>query len=183
MRSTFYYLLRLPLLSPGIGLLLTWDLVGFSIFLRLQDPVSDLLQKRIPLMDTAEMDGDKMSETILHLTLEILFLLTGEDYTVVKASSDGCGAPVCEGLGRPLSPITESPPHPLIRKRNNKEKILELTKKMTELLTGEVPIRCQDVTVYFSMEEWEYIGGHRDLYKDIMMEDHRPLTSPGNRRM
>ncbi|XP_073403877.1 gastrula zinc finger protein XlCGF66.1-like [Dendrobates tinctorius] len=126
-----------------------------------------------------ERDRDKMAERILHLTLEILFRLTGEDYTVVKKTSRGrCQAPVSEGWGRPLSPITGPPPHPLIHEDINDQKILELTYKMIELLTGEVPIRCQDVTVYFSMEEWEYLEGHKDLYKDVMMEDPQPLTSP-----
>ncbi|KAM4012621.1 uncharacterized protein ACNLHF_004681 [Anomaloglossus baeobatrachus] len=126
-----------------------------------------------------DMDRDKMAERILHLTLEILFRLTGEDYTVVKkTSSERCQAPVSEGWGRPLSPITGPPPHPPIHEDINDQKIVELTYKMIELLTGEVPIRCQDVTVYFSMEEWEYLEGHKDLYKDVMMEDPQPLTSP-----
>ncbi|XP_069610949.1 oocyte zinc finger protein XlCOF7.1-like [Ranitomeya imitator] len=126
-----------------------------------------------------DRDRDKMAERILHLTLEILFRLTGEDYTVVKkTSSERCQDPVSEGWGRPLSPITGPPPHPLIHEDLNDQKILELTYKMIELLTGEVPIRCQDVAVYFSMEEWEYVEGHKDLYKDVMMEVPQPLTSP-----
>ncbi|XP_077109768.1 uncharacterized protein LOC143766181 isoform X1 [Ranitomeya variabilis] len=148
----------------------------------ISDPLSeDLLQKRIYLIypSQMDMDRDKMVERILHLTLEILFRLTGEDYTVVKkTSSERCQDPVSEGWGRPLSPITRPPPHLLIHEDINDQKILELTYKMIELLTGEVPIRCQDVAVYFSMEEWEYLEGHRNLYKNVIMEVPQPLTSP-----
>ncbi|XP_073408623.1 uncharacterized protein [Dendrobates tinctorius] len=140
----------------------------------------DILDKRIFPIDSSRLDRDrdKMVESILHLTLEILFRLTGEDYTVVKkTSSERCQDPVSEGWGRPLSPMTGPPPHPLIHEDIDDQKILELTYKMIELLTGEVPIRCQDVAVYFSMEEWEYLG-HKDLYKDVMIEIPQPLTSP-----
>ncbi|XP_073538129.1 uncharacterized protein [Phyllobates terribilis] len=126
-----------------------------------------------------DMDKNKMAERLLQLTLEILFQLTGQDYTVVKkTSSECCQAPVSEGWGRPLSPIIWPPSYPLIHEDINEQKILELSYKMIELLTGEVPIRHQDVTVYFSMEEWEYLEGHKDLYKDIIMEVPQPLTSP-----
>ncbi|XP_073520089.1 oocyte zinc finger protein XlCOF29-like [Phyllobates terribilis] len=87
------------------------------------------------------MDRDKMAERILCLTLEILFRLTGEHYTIVKKTSSGrCQAPVSEGWGRPQSPITGAPSHPLIHEDINDQKILELTYKMIELLTGEVTL-------------------------------------------
>ncbi|XP_073404085.1 gastrula zinc finger protein XlCGF66.1-like [Dendrobates tinctorius] len=128
-----------------------------------------------------DSDRNKMAKRLLHLTLEIILQLTGEDYTVVKkTSSERCQDPVSEGWGRPLNPITWPPPHTLIHEDINDQKILELAYKMIELLTGEVPIRSQDVAVYFSMEEWEYLEGHKDLYKDVIVEVPQPLTSPGD---
>ncbi|XP_073453831.1 uncharacterized protein [Aquarana catesbeiana] len=105
-----------------------------------------------------------MTEKILNLTLEIIYLLTGERFPLVKSGDH--------------MTITVPPCDSLKPKRHNMEKILEVTKKMMELLTGEVPIRCQDVTVYFSMEECESLEGHKDLYKDVMMDNQPPLTSP-----
>ncbi|XP_075703569.1 uncharacterized protein LOC142684066 [Rhinoderma darwinii] len=138
-------------------------------FLLLNDP---------PTMDKHR---NEVTTRILNFTLEIIYLLSGEDYTIVKKTSGDCVAPSSHdsgGLSR--TPITEPPPHSRIQEKNNRHKILELLHKITELLTGEVPIRCQDVAVYFSMEEWEYVEEHKDLYKEVMMEDHRDHTSQEN---
>ncbi|XP_077111132.1 uncharacterized protein LOC143766997 [Ranitomeya variabilis] len=103
---------------------------------------------------------------------------TGDNYVVVKkTSSELCQNPVSKEWGRPLRTIKGSPPHPLMHEDLNDQKILELLYKMIELLTGEVPIRCQDIAIYFSMEEWEYLEGHKNVYKDVMVEVSRPLAS------
>ncbi|XP_075048441.1 uncharacterized protein LOC142108571 [Mixophyes fleayi] len=119
------------------------------------------------------MDKDR-SERILNLTLEIIYLLTGEDYTVVIKRSGECVTPrshpcVSGGLSRTQSPITVPEPHSLIREGNNDQKILELTNKIIQLVTGEVPIKCE--------EEWENLEGPKGLYQDVKMENHRILTS------
>ncbi|KAM3936648.1 zinc finger protein 75D-like [Leptodactylus fuscus] len=129
-----------------------------------------------------DKDGNEISRRLLDFTLEIIYLLTGEDCKILKTTleySVMSNIQLHESVGWSQSPITEPPPHRLIQEEINGQKILELTNKMLELLTGEVPIRCQDVAVYFSMEEWEYLEGHKDLYKEVMMEDHQPLTSAG----
>ncbi|KAM4642424.1 uncharacterized protein O3C94_016752 [Discoglossus pictus] len=84
------------------------------------------------MMIELKKDRTKMAEHFLNYALEIIYMLTGEEYTIVKKDS-------------PSSSIHR--------------------------LTGEVPIKCDDVAVYFSMEEWEYIEGHKELYKDVMMEN------------
>ncbi|XP_077345725.1 uncharacterized protein LOC143989465 isoform X3 [Lithobates pipiens] len=96
-----------------------------------------------------EEDRSHMTAKILNLTLEIIYLLTGESIPSVKS-------------GDHLT-FTVLLPHSLKPERHNMQKILEVTKKMMELLTGE---------------EWEYLEGHKDAYKDVMMDNQPPLTSP-----
>uniref|UniRef100_A0A8C5MUH4 C2H2-type domain-containing protein n=1 Tax=Leptobrachium leishanense TaxID=445787 RepID=A0A8C5MUH4_9ANUR len=125
---------------------------------------------------------DPLTQKILDLTLEIIFLLTGEDQMVVKIQemvTDNSHHQISEGeYCRTQSFNTEPPPHSGIHEQNN-EKILELTNKIICLLTGEVPIRCEDVSVYLSMEEWEYLEEHKDLYEDIRTGDHQPNVDLG----
>uniref|UniRef100_A0A8C5PPV7 C2H2-type domain-containing protein n=1 Tax=Leptobrachium leishanense TaxID=445787 RepID=A0A8C5PPV7_9ANUR len=126
--------------------------------------------------DTAR---DPLSQRILDLTLEMIFLLTGEGHMVVKIHemvSDSSRHQISEGHGRSQSFNTKPPPHSGIHEQNH-EKILELSNQIIRLLTGEVPIRCEDVTVYLSMEEWEYVERHKELYEDVMMEDHQPVIT------
>ncbi|KAG9476298.1 hypothetical protein GDO78_003063 [Eleutherodactylus coqui] len=125
-----------------------------------------------------DKDRNEITKKILNFTLEIIYLLSGEDYILVKKTSGDCVTPITHlhesgGWSRSQSPVAE----PSLYLPIHEHKILELTNKIIELLTGEVPIRCQDVTVYLSMEEWEYLIGHKDLYKDVMMENYQSLTS------
>ncbi|XP_077322162.1 uncharacterized protein LOC143955913 [Lithobates pipiens] len=78
-----------------------------------------------------EEDRSHMTEEILNLTLEIIYLLTGERFPLVKSGDHVT--------------ITVPPCDSLKPERHNMEKILEVTKKMMELLTGEVSGAGKDV--------------------------------------
>ncbi|XP_068115433.1 uncharacterized protein [Hyperolius riggenbachi] len=116
-----------------------------------------------------EEDQSHMTERIFNLTLKIICLLPGESFPPVKSGDH--------------MTITVPPPHFLISEGHNKQKILEITRKMMELLTEEVSMRCPDVAIYFSVEEWQYIEQHQDLYKDAMMESQPHLTSPDDKHI
>ncbi|XP_068112611.1 gastrula zinc finger protein XlCGF57.1-like [Hyperolius riggenbachi] len=139
-----------------------------------------------------EEDWSHMTERIFNLTLEIICLLTGENYHPVM--SDGHVT------------ITVPPPHPFISKRYAKQKILEVTRKLMELLVGEeedgerlnaqkdqeenhqglcmtdiivtVKEEIKDEEEEIDIETSQHMEGIKDLYKDTMMENKLSLTSP-----
>ncbi|XP_075043269.1 uncharacterized protein LOC142102351 [Mixophyes fleayi] len=81
-----------------------------------------------------------LTERILNHALGIIYLLTGEEYVIVKKNS----------------------PH-----------------SATHLLTGEVPIKCGDFSIYFSMEEWDFIEEHQDLYQEVTLKNQKLYRSSG----
>ncbi|XP_068115298.1 zinc finger protein 420-like [Hyperolius riggenbachi] len=117
-------------------------------------------------------DQNCMTERILDLTLEIIYLLTGENYEVVKKRVSMSSSRL-----HGLSCNTEPLPYTLTPERN-KNRVLDIIHKIMELLTGEVPIRCQEVPVNSSMQEWQNSGGHKNFHKDAVMGNQLPLTSP-----
>ncbi|XP_069602946.1 oocyte zinc finger protein XlCOF7.1-like [Ranitomeya imitator] len=84
------------------------------------------------------MDKKQLTEKILNHALGIIYLLTGEEYVVMKKNS----------------------PH-----------------GTAEQLSGQVPIKCGDVSIYFSMEEWDYIEEHQDLYEDVMNKNQQSVSA------
>ncbi|XP_044147231.1 zinc finger protein 397-like [Bufo gargarizans] len=89
----------------------------------------------------------------------------GSDYTVVKQTSSEHGqAPVSEGRGGILSPISRPTPPIPIHEKVNIEKILELTNKIIELLTGELlnNIKAEDT----------YVRSDEQIIEDIPPDNH-----------
>ncbi|XP_068106535.1 oocyte zinc finger protein XlCOF7.1-like [Hyperolius riggenbachi] len=81
---------------------------------------------------------EEISEKILNHALEIIYLLTGEKYVIVKKKYPHCCI------------------HPK---------------------SGGVPVKCEDVAVFFSMEEWDYIKGHKEDYEDVIMDTDAPSNT------
>ncbi|KAM4794611.1 uncharacterized protein WCC33_019335 [Rhinophrynus dorsalis] len=126
-------------------------------------------------------DGNRITEKILNITLEIIFLLTGEDYIIVKKQGDhetsGSGYLVSEGLSRTQNPTIEPSSNSSTDIKTRDQKIMKLTNKILHLLTGEVSVRCQDIAVSLSMEEWEFVEECRRLYKKNVRGSQQTISS------
>ncbi|XP_040203887.1 oocyte zinc finger protein XlCOF7.1-like [Rana temporaria] len=119
-----------------------------------------------------EEDRSHMTEKILNLTLEIIYLLTGESFPPVKSGDH--------------ITVTVSSPHTLLLKKNSEQKIVDITKKMMELLTGEsgnqndckIDVKEDIKDEEEVMEESEFPKGHKDLYQDIMVDSSSYRNTP-----
>ncbi|XP_071990004.1 uncharacterized protein [Engystomops pustulosus] len=102
-------------------------------------------------------DGDEVTRRILDITLEIIYLLTGEVYGPIIKSIQH------EEQSKTKTPTAAPPPSSM---RSQKKMILDLTNSIIELLTDE--------------EESQYFEGHKDMYGDVVNASHMtaPLTSP-----
>ncbi|XP_044129581.1 oocyte zinc finger protein XlCOF7.1-like isoform X1 [Bufo gargarizans] len=78
-----------------------------------------------------EEDLDRISGSILRLTLEIIYTVTGEDYVIVKRKQSDPTSPDSSRLLQ--DPLMVSSPH----SRLHEQKILQLTNRIIQLLTGE----------------------------------------------
>lgn len=140
-------------------------------------------------------DRSETSENIFNLTLEIMCLLTGEDCLVVNKSSGERVSPVSSatpsgGWSRSRGPV--SSPH-------NEQKILELTFRIIQQLTGEEAIKREDATISFCMdkmwaaEEPEGLVGrhpagpspgpfvkHPPQYKPTLVKEESPSPEDGH---
>ncbi|PIN98597.1 hypothetical protein AB205_0024500 [Aquarana catesbeiana] len=96
-------------------------------------------------MDAPRMKKDKpnVTQIILNLTLETIYLLTGEDYEVMKRTSDDGVTSRVPGVLNKSWSHTMNPSPFVIKQEKNDKKILELTNQVIHILTGEV---------------WKYLG-------------------------
>ncbi|XP_031757797.1 oocyte zinc finger protein XlCOF7.1 isoform X1 [Xenopus tropicalis] len=124
------------------------------------------IQGADPVM--GNQNPDLLHQRILSLTLEIIYLLTGEGYTVTKKSGDGAPPQTCTDcmLGgacrhhvTPTVGALHAPGSAL--QKENAKRILELISNIIQLLTGEVAITYEDVSICFPMEQWEILQGIR----------------------
>ncbi|KAM5145546.1 uncharacterized protein ACMZJ9_012897 [Mantella aurantiaca] len=120
------------------------------------------------------MEQEELSEAILNHALEIICLLTVEDFIVIKGPNDGtrCTYSIrATEVKRNICDTTRSGCPELIftllgMGDKTQKMIAELANKIARLLAKKVPAQCEDVAIDFSKKQWKYLGGHGKPYEN-----------------
>ncbi|XP_018409224.1 PREDICTED: zinc finger protein 79-like [Nanorana parkeri] len=120
--------------------------------------ISEHLTNLFNLVNKMTKDKNQMIGNIVTHTLELLYLLIGEDHIVVKKY-----AKVTNN-----NPASEDDRNSMLSERSKVKKILEFTNKIIKLVTGKITVKTEDAEVYSTMEE--YLKGYREFFKDVTMD-------------
>ncbi|KAM9311760.1 uncharacterized protein PAF06_009617 [Gastrophryne carolinensis] len=125
--------------------------------------ISEHLTNLFNLVNKMTKDQNQMIGKIVADTLELIYLLIGKDYIVIKK------------IGKATDNSSASEEDYLVCERKNLKKTLDCTNKIIKLLSEKVPIKTEDVEVYTTMEE--YLKGYREFFRDVTTEqEHNQET-------
>ncbi|XP_040179340.1 zinc finger protein 184-like isoform X2 [Rana temporaria] len=135
------------------------------------------------------------TEKVISHILEIIYLMTGEEYMIVKKPSPyKCFSQVSEDLCQTKNSVLEIPADSAVHVRRNG---CNPASRATHGMPGEtqieplhsafpphpggahVQIKCDDVAMYLSMEEWEYLEHRKEEY-EVMIGKNQPSPDGPN---
>ncbi|XP_069621324.1 oocyte zinc finger protein XlCOF7.1-like isoform X1 [Ranitomeya imitator] len=134
--------------------------------------ISEHLTNLVNLVNKMSKDKSQVIGKISNHTLELIYLLIGEDYIVVKKYNDST-------TDSSTSTVSEEDPSLVISERNKAKKVLALANKIITILTDRMPVRHEDIEVYSTMEE--YLKGYREFFKDGLMCNDQTQKAPDDK--
>ncbi|XP_075199623.1 uncharacterized protein LOC142302445 [Anomaloglossus baeobatrachus] len=134
--------------------------------------ISEHLTNLVNLVNKMSKDKSQVIGKISNHTLELIYLLIGEDYIVVKKYNDATA-------DSSTSTVSEEEPNLVIHERNKAKKVLALANKIIQILTDRMPIKREDIEVYSTMEE--YLKGYREFFKEGLMRNEQSQKASGKK--
>ncbi|XP_073438135.1 uncharacterized protein [Dendrobates tinctorius] len=125
-------------------------------------------------------DFDNLSKKIINRSIYLIYLLTGEQYMLVKQATNEeifgralFGPDILQALiRRKRSIIAQMMLPPL---QDNSDKIREVNNQITQLLSGKLSANYEGSPGIFSADEWEFLEGRRDFQTAILKNKYSHL--------